>query len=68
MCDHLQVASNKPVIVLVHGLAQGGYFFDYNQPELGAPDGVKGLFEDAGYEVFNPSLPYHSPVRCLQGV
>ena len=56
----LQGPSGKPTIVLVHGIVQGGYFFNYSQPELGAPSGVKGLFEDAGYQVFNPSLPYHS--------
>ena len=50
----------KPAMVLVHGIVQGGYFFNYSQPELGAPTGVKGLIEDAGYEVFNPSLPYHN--------
>ena len=32
---------------------------DYPQPEIGAPKGVKGIFEDAGYVVYNPSLPFH---------
>ena len=59
-CMCAGVSSEKPAMVLVHGIVQGGYFWNYSQPELGAPTGVKGLFEDAGYEVYNPSLPYHN--------
>lgn len=46
-------------MVLVHGQDVGGASFAYPQPELDAPTGVVGLLEDAGYAVFNPSLPYH---------
>ena len=56
----MQGLSSKPPVVLVHGQSGGGYFFEYPQPALGAPTGLKGLLEDAGYDVFNPSLPYHN--------
>lgn len=35
----------------------------YAQPALGAPRGVKGLLERAGFRVFNPTLPCHWPAR-----
>ena len=31
----------------------------YSQPLQGAPRGVKGLLERAGFRVFNPTLPCH---------
>ena len=55
----MQGVLGKPVLFLVHGSSGGGYFFEYPQPALKAPHGIKGLFEDAGYDVYNPSLPYH---------
>jgi pimeloyl-ACP methyl ester carboxylesterase len=51
----------KPPVVLVHGAIQGGWVWDYAQPNVGAPAGVKGLLEQAGYTVYNPTLPYHDP-------
>ena len=51
----------KPPVVLVHGAIQGGWVWDYAQPNVGAPTGVKGLLEQAGYTVYNPTLPYHEP-------
>lgn len=51
----------KPPVVLVHGAIQGGWVWEYAQPNVGAPTGVKGLLEQAGYTVYNPTLPYHEP-------
>lgn len=51
-----------PPIVLVHGAVQGGWCWNYSQPERGAPTGVKGLLEAAGYAVYNPTLPFHDPL------
>ncbi len=50
-----------PPVVLVHGAVQGGWCWNYSQPDRGAPTGVKGLLEAAGYAVYNPTLPYHDP-------
>lgn len=36
----------------------------YSQPEMGAPRGVKGLLEQAGFRVFNPTLPCHWTSRA----
>ena len=50
-----------PPIVLVHGAVQGGWCWEYSQPDMGAPTGVKGLLEAGGYVVYNPTLPFHDP-------
>lgn len=51
----------KPPVVLIHGAVQGGWVWEFAQPDMGAPAGVKGLLEDAGYTVYNPTLPFHYP-------
>ncbi|CAL8463657.1 g3191 [Coccomyxa elongata] len=45
----------------MHGAIQGGWVWNYSRPDVGAPLGVKGLLEQAGHQVFNPTLPFHAP-------
>ena len=35
-----------------------------NKPFLQTVQGVKGLLEQAGYTVYNPTLPYHNPMQA----
>ncbi|KAK9836343.1 hypothetical protein WJX81_007121 [Elliptochloris bilobata] len=52
----------------MHGAIQGGWVWNYSQPLQGAPRGVKGLLETAGFRVFNPTLPCHSPSHRARDV
>ncbi|CAK0738454.1 hypothetical protein CVIRNUC_001045 [Coccomyxa viridis] len=58
--DNLGITKRAPIL-LMHGAIQGGWVWEFPRISQGAARGVKGLLEAAGYTVYNPTLPYHSP-------
>ncbi|CAL5223914.1 g6512 [Coccomyxa viridis] len=54
----------KAPILLMHGAIQGGWVWELPRISNGAPLGVKGLLQQAGFTVYNPTLPFHSPTNA----